>query len=100
MSDDHSNEPQKGQSKGSKSPDYIGYAVRNRGEDKEAGWTRVGAAWNHEDGKGMTLQMEATPVDGRVTLREFRKEAFKEKRREGQLQSQAQRQSREPSQER
>lgn len=63
-----------------KGPDYIAYTVRDRGQDKDAAWNRVGAAWSHRDGKGYDLQLDATPVDGRVTLREQRREEFKEQR--------------------
>lgn len=38
-------------------------------------WHRVGAAWDHKDGKGLTLVLEAVPIDGRVILREPRKTA-------------------------
>lgn len=61
-------------------PEYIAYTVRDRGNDKDAAWNRVGAAWPHRDGKGYDLQLDATPVDGRVTLREQRREEFKEGR--------------------
>jgi hypothetical protein len=63
-------------------PDYIAYSVRNRGEDKDAAWNRVGAAWQHRDGKGYDVQLDATPVDGRVTLREQRREEYREARTE------------------
>lgn len=33
-------------------------------------WTRIGAAWDHEDAKVMTLQLDFMPVgDGRIVLR-------------------------------
>jgi len=32
-------------------------------------WNRIGAAWAHADGKGFNLQIEAVPLDGRITLR-------------------------------
>lgn len=53
-------------------PDYIGYTVKDRGPDQDAIWTRLGAAWAHKDGQGFDVQMEAMPVDGRLTLREFK----------------------------
>lgn len=50
-------------------PALIAYHVAERGE--KSFWTRIGAAWHHEDGKGLTLQLELTPVNGgRIVLRE------------------------------
>lgn len=43
--------------------------VSERGEKKF--WTRIGAAWDHEDHKGLTVQLEMVPVNGdRIVLRE------------------------------
>lgn len=50
-------------------PALIAYSVTERGE--KSFWTRIGAAWDHEDAKGMTLQLELMPVNGgRIVLRE------------------------------
>lgn len=52
-----------------KAPSLIAYAVTEKGEDKSF-WTRIGAAWGHEDGKGFTLQLDLVPVNGgRIVLR-------------------------------
>jgi hypothetical protein len=49
-------------------PALIAWHVTERGEKKF--WTRLGAAWNHEDGDGMTLQLDLMPVaGGRIVLR-------------------------------
>ncbi len=42
-----------------------------RGEGKSAYWTKVGAAWLHEDGQGLNLALEFVPVgsDGRLVIR-------------------------------
>ncbi|MEZ5492360.1 MAG: hypothetical protein R3F50_18915 [Gammaproteobacteria bacterium] len=56
-----------------KKPDYIAYSVRDT-RDGKSDWNKVGAAWGHRDGQGIDLQLDATPVDGRVTLRELREE--------------------------
>jgi hypothetical protein len=33
-------------------------------------WTRIGAAWEHKDGKGLTVQLDLVPVNaGRIVLR-------------------------------
>lgn len=51
-----------------KAPTHIAYQVSNRGEGKSF-WTRIGAAWANADGKGFNIQLEAVPLDGRITLR-------------------------------
>ena len=49
-----------------KSPSHIAYVVR---ESKgKSFWTRIGAAWPTKDGTGFSVQLEAVPLDGRVTL--------------------------------
>ena len=50
-------------------PVLIAYHVSERGEKKF--WTRIGAAWDHEDHKGLTVQLDLVPVNGgRIVLRE------------------------------
>ncbi|RVI30875.1 hypothetical protein [Sinorhizobium meliloti] len=52
-----------------KAPAFIAYHVAEKSEDKSF-WTRIGAAWDHEDGKGFTLQLDLVPVSGgRIVLR-------------------------------
>ena len=51
----------------SKSPTHIAYQVRD-GKGKGF-WTRIGSAWPHADGKGFNIQIDCTPLDGRITLR-------------------------------
>ncbi|MCI0536989.1 MAG: hypothetical protein L0Z50_17375 [Verrucomicrobiales bacterium] len=52
-----------------KSPALIAWHVVQKSEDKSF-WTRIGAAWDHEDGKGLTLQLDLVPVTGgRIVLR-------------------------------
>lgn len=50
--------------------EYTAYQVRDR-EGKKGIWTRIGSAWRHKDGKGFNLQIDAVPLDGRITLRVF-----------------------------
>jgi hypothetical protein len=52
----------------SKSPSHIAYQVRDR-EGQKGIFTRIGAAWPHKDGKGFNVQLEAVPLDGRITFR-------------------------------
>jgi len=49
-------------------PALIAWHVAERGEKKF--WSRIGAAWEHEDGDGLTLQLELIPANGgRIVLR-------------------------------
>ncbi len=45
------------------------YVVEGEGKDKPF-WTRIGAAWPHDDGKGFNLQLSCLPLDGRLVVRE------------------------------
>ena len=49
-------------------PTHIAYHVRDR-NGGNAVWTRIGAAWQHSDGNGFSLQLDVAPFDGRITLR-------------------------------
>lgn len=40
------------------------------GEGKKAFWTKIGAAWPHEDGKGFAITLTAMPLNGRLVVRE------------------------------
>lgn len=53
---------------GGKAPSHIAYQVRDR-EGRKAFWTRIGSAWAHQDGSGFNIQLDAVPLDGRITLR-------------------------------
>jgi hypothetical protein len=55
-------------------PPYIVYHVRDIGIPGEAdapraSWTKVGAAWQHSDGKGLNILLETVPLDGRLIVR-------------------------------
>ena len=52
----------------SKAPSHVAYQVRDR-EGNKAFWTRIGAAWPHNDGNGFNIQLDCVPLDGRITLR-------------------------------
>ena len=52
----------------SKLPTHVAYQVRDRDGQKGI-WTRVGSAWPHADGKGFNIQLDAVPLDGRISLR-------------------------------
>lgn len=52
-------------------PTLIAYHVTEARKEGEKGfWTRIGAAWEHDDSKGLTLQLDLVPVaGGRIVLR-------------------------------
>jgi hypothetical protein len=51
-----------------KTPAFQAWHVVNKGEN--AFWTKVGAAWPHRDGKGLSLQLSVIPMNGQIVLRE------------------------------
>lgn len=54
-------------------PAFIAYHVPDR---ENAFWTRIGAAWDHKDGEGYTLQLDLVPVaTGRIVLRTYEPDA-------------------------
>jgi hypothetical protein len=58
-----------GKNREAKAPAFIAYHVMEKSEDKSF-WTRIGAAWEHEDGQGLTLQLSLVPIaEGRIVLR-------------------------------
>jgi hypothetical protein len=54
-------------------PSLIAWHVSERGDKNQ--WNRIGAAWSHEDGKGLTLKLDMIPMgSGRIVLREPKSE--------------------------
>jgi hypothetical protein len=51
-----------------KIPTFQAWHVVNKGDN--AFWTKVGAAWPHRDGRGLSLQLSAIPIGGQIVLRE------------------------------
>lgn len=52
-----------------RAPAFIAWHVA--GKEEKAFWTRIGAAWSHQDGEGLTLQLDLVPVNGgRIVLRQ------------------------------
>ena len=50
-----------------KAPDFIAFFVP---EQKNARWTRFGAAWQHKDGEGFNIEHDFLPTgNGRIVLR-------------------------------
>jgi hypothetical protein len=56
------------QTASAKTPSHIAYQVRDR-EGGKGFFTRIGAAWQHKDGKGFNVQLDCVPLDGRISLR-------------------------------
>ena len=51
-----------------KAPAYIAWNVT--GSDDKTFWQKIGACWPHQDGKGLSLQLEVLPINGRIVLRQ------------------------------
>ena len=51
----------------SRKPDFRLFNVLGTGET--AKWVPIGAAWQHRDGNGFTLQCDAVPLHGRIVMR-------------------------------
>jgi hypothetical protein len=39
------------------------------GEGDRAYWTKIGAAWPHQDGDGFNVTLSAVPLSGRIVIR-------------------------------
>src|ERR1700693_6060127 len=55
-------------------PALVAFHVREPkdGQGKGNGkgfWTRIGAAWPHDDGEGFNVQFDMVPLNGRIVLR-------------------------------
>jgi hypothetical protein len=51
-------------------PALLAYHVREAKDGKGKGfWTRIGAAWPHEDGEGFNVQFDMVPLNGKIVLR-------------------------------
>ena len=50
-------------------PTLIAYSVKER-EGKQAIWTKIGAAFPHGKGRGLTIQLDALPLGDSIVLRE------------------------------
>lgn len=53
------------------------------GDGKEARWTRIGAAWLHQDGKGFNLRCAAIPLQGRLVARAYTPKEARDDRQGG-----------------
>lgn len=55
----------------SNDPVLIAYGVKKRGNSSQVHWQRIGEAYPHESGAGLTLVLGAVPQDGRIILLEL-----------------------------
>jgi hypothetical protein len=51
----------------SKGPSFEAFVVE--GEGDKTFWTKIGAAWPHDDGDGYNLNLIALPTNGRLVIR-------------------------------
>jgi hypothetical protein len=51
-----------------KTPAFQAWHVTSKGDNSF--WTKVGAAWPHRDGKGLSLILSVIPMNGQIVLRE------------------------------
>lgn len=51
-----------------KKPSHAVYVVEGEGDN--AFWTKIGAAWEHQDGKGLNITLSALPLNGRLVVRD------------------------------
>lgn len=51
-------------------PVLIAYTVKRRQKGERSFWTRIGAAYPHEIGAGLTVMLDVIPLDGRIILLE------------------------------
>lgn len=52
-------------------PVVIAYTAKRSKNGKRTHWTRIGRAFPHETGAGLTVILDAVPLDGRVILLEL-----------------------------
>jgi hypothetical protein len=58
--------------KGSNLPTLIAYSVVKRTPAQsinQAEWTKIGVAWPHRDGRGVTVRLTALPLGGQIYMR-------------------------------
>ncbi|MBS0244040.1 MAG: hypothetical protein JSS20_17855 [Proteobacteria bacterium] len=51
-------------------PTLIAYAVKHTTKQKKTVWWRIGRAYPHSEGAGLTVVLDAMPRDGRIMLLE------------------------------
>lgn len=54
----------------SNDPVLIAYGAKRRSATQRTHWQRIGEAFPHENGAGLTVVLDAMPLDGRIILLE------------------------------
>ncbi len=49
-------------------PAFDVFTVQERGKGKDDWWTKIGGAWNNKDGGGISIDLQALPLTGRLVL--------------------------------
>lgn len=52
-------------------PAFNAFVIVDRGKRQDPFWLKVGAAFQHKDGKGLNIVLQALPPDGRLVLRDY-----------------------------
>lgn len=52
-------------------PVLIAYSVKRNPKTKRGIWTRIGQAYPHDIGAGLTVVLDAMPLDGKIVLLEL-----------------------------
>ena len=55
----------------SSDPVLIAYSAKRSERTGRRSWIRIGRAWPHAKGAGLTVQLDFMPLDGRVVLLEL-----------------------------
>jgi hypothetical protein len=56
-------------SKKSNQPQFLAFSIKDSEQSENGYWTRIGAAFAHQNGDGYTLILDWVPLDGKVILR-------------------------------
>ena len=51
-------------------PVLIAYGAARRQQGKRRWWQRIGVAYPHDEGNGLTVVLDVMPLDGRIVLLE------------------------------
>ncbi|MEL6243921.1 MAG: hypothetical protein AAFR73_12050 [Pseudomonadota bacterium] len=60
----------------SKTPTHVAYTTKTvgNGDTEKTVWNRIGAVWAHQDGEGLTVRLDALPLDGEIVIRKKKAE--------------------------
>lgn len=51
-----------------RTPALVAWHVKEAKGGGKGYWTRIGAAWPHQNGDGLTVQIDLMPRDGKIVL--------------------------------